>query len=260
MVTQRSYPQPQNTYSIYTAQNQPLPNNPQEFGQAPLTTPTGVADFSFRYSLPETSAAMSPFVSPRAQMPNFGASVQQLSYQQQPRYGSQNYAQAQFSDVQASSMPRLAQPIPVNRHSNAIDQLQSNTTNPFTGMSNTEQRNNLSSENRQRPPTVREDYYQYSQQIQLPDQSMRAPPHSQERYNMAMSSSANLLPPLHSTVSNVQPLLATAPTYNTYIPPDNRLPHQPVPLNNPYDAQDKTTGYPPSAVDFDGRRSLHEPG
>ena len=193
-------------------------------------------------------------------MPSFGTSVQQLSYQQQPRYGSLNYAQSQFSDLQTVSMPRLAQPIPMNRHSNVIDQLQSNTTNPFNSMSNTEQRSSLSSETRQRPPIARDDYYQYSQQMQLPDQSMRAPLHPQERYNMAMSSPANLLPPLHSTASSVPPLLATAPAYNTYIAPDNRLPNQPVPLNNLYDAQDKPTGYPPSAVDFDGRRSLHEPG
>jgi len=202
---------------------------------------------------------MSSFVSPRNQMPNFGSSgqqTQQMPFQQHGRYGTQNYGHSQFGDVQTGSMPRLAQPVPVNRHSNPIDQLQTNTGVTFTGMSNQDQQTPLSSGSRRASGTIRDEFYQYSQQMQSPGQSMRAPPQPQDRYNM---SSANLLPPLQSTVSNVQPLLATSSAYSNYIAPDSRLLSQSMPLPTSHGLPEKFGGYS-SDVDLEGRRNLHEPG
>ena len=259
---QRAYAQPQNAYGVFTAQNQPLSNNPLDYAQAQMSTPNAMPEFTFRYSLPETSSAMPSFVSPRAQMPNFGSSgqqTQQMPFQQHSRYGTQNYGQGQFGDVQAGSMPRLAQPVPINRHSNPIDQLQTNTGVTFAGMPNQDQQSNLPSGNRRTPANVREDFYQYSQQMQSPDQSMRAPPQPQDRYNMSSASSSNQLPPLQSTVSNVQPLVATSSAYSNCIAPDSRLLNQSMPLPTSHDLQEKYTGYNPN-IDLEGRRNVHEPG
>ncbi|MCJ1250125.1 hypothetical protein MMC30_007351 [Trapelia coarctata] len=255
---QRSYPQAQNAYGVFPGQNQALSNNPSDFAQAQMSTPNAMPDFTFRYSLPESSSAMSSFVSPRAQMPSFGSSgqqTQQIPYQQHGRYGTPNYGQSQFGDVQTGSMPRLAQPVAVNRHSNPIDQLQTNTAVTFTGMPSQDQQTG----SRRASANVRDEFYQYSQQLQSPDQSMRAPPQPQDRYNMPGSSPSNLLPPLQSTVSNVQNLQATSSAYSNYIAPDSRLPSQSMPLPTSHDFQEKFTGYTHN-VDLEGRRNLHEPG
>jgi len=260
---QRTYTQPQSAYGVFTGQNQQLSNNPSDFAQAQLsTTPTALSDFSFRYQLPESSSTIPSFVPPRNQMPNLGSSgqqTQQLPFQQQGRYGSQNYGQSQFGDVQNASMPRLTQPSPVNRHSNPVDQLQPNSGMTYTGMSNQDQQTSPSSGNRRAPATARDDFYQYSQQIQSPDQSMRAHTQPQDRYKLSSLTSANLLPPLHSTVSNTQSLIATSSAYGNYIAPDSRLLSQPMPLPTSHGLPEKFAGYVPN-VDLEGRRNLHEPG
>lgn len=195
-------------------------------------------------------------------MPNLGSSgqqMQQLPFQQQGRYGTQNYGQSQFGDVQNASMPRLTQPSPVSRQSNPVDQLQTNSGATYSGMSNQDQQTNLSSNSRRTSATARDDFYQYSQQIHSPDQSMRAHPQPQDRYNLSSLTSANLLPPLHSTVSNAQSLMATSSAYGNYIAPDSRLLSQPMPLPTSHDLPEKFAGYIPN-VDLEGRRNLQEPG
>ena len=259
---QRSYAQPQATYGMFTGQNQPLSGGASDFAQSQLSTPAALSDFTFRYSLAENSSGQPSYVSPRAQVPNFGPlgqQTQQLSYQQQGRYGAQNYGQSQFGDVQTAPVSRIAQPVAVNRHSNAVDQLQTNTGGTFAGMSSQDQQTNLPSGNRRTSGAARDEFYQYPQLVQSPDQSMRAPPQPQDRFNVSNSSSANLLPPLHSTVSNVQPLLATSSAYSNYIAPDSRLLSQTLPLPTSHDLQEKYTGYV-APVDFEGRRNLQEHG
>ena len=259
---QRPYIQTQGSFGIYTPHNQTLANNAPDYAQAPLSASAAMPEFTFRYPLPETSSAPSPFVSPRSQVPNYSpAAQQQMMYQQQqqqPRYGSQNFPQAQYTDLHSTTMPRLVQPVPVNRHSNPAEQLQINTTNPYSANANQDSRASMSSGGQRRTSAVRDDYFQYSQQTQSPDQAMRAPQVPQNRYGMSSTTQSNLLPPLHSTVGNAQPLLATAPTYNPYVPPDNRLPSQPIPQRNLLTSQDRYTVYPHGNVDLDDRRDLQE--
>ncbi|MCJ1317587.1 hypothetical protein MMC15_002912 [Xylographa vitiligo] len=253
---QRSFAQPQSSYNLYTAQSQSLPHNTPDYGQAPLSASTAMPEFSFRYPLPETSAASSPFVSPRSQISSYGPQAQQMVFQQQARYGSQGYPHSQFADVQSTTFPRIAQPVPMNRHSNPVDQLQTNTAIPYTGIPNA-----MSSINQRRTSAVKDEYLHYSQQIQSPEQMMRGSQTTQGRYSMTNTPTSNLLPPLQSTGPNSQPLVITSPGgYNNYIPPDSRLPSQPGPQQIPHSSHERYTGYQSSNLNLDDRRNLHEPG
>jgi hypothetical protein len=263
----RSYTQPQSTYNLYSGQNPTLSNNPVEFGQAPVAQSSGIPDFTFRsYSLPESSSTISSYASPRTQMPTYGTSTQQPSYQpQQTRYTSQTHSQGQYTDLQTAAVPRLAQPVPINRHSNAADQLQSNTAITYTGLPTTDPQSSIQTPSTRRSASsVRDDLYQFPQQmqsqLQSPDQFMRAPPQPLDRYTMSSTSSNNLLPPLQSTVANVQPHLATSSAYSSYIQPDTRILSQQMPPPTPQDNQDRYTGYTSSTLDLEGRRNIHEPG
>ena len=258
---QRQYVQQQAPYGIYTSQHSHQPNSGSDYVQTPLSASTGMhSEFSFRHPGPETSSAQSPFLSPRAQVHNYAPSAQQMAYPQQARYGSQSYVQPQFSDGQPSSMPRLAQPVPVNRHSNPVDQLQTNTALPYTGVSMADQRGSLSSTSGRHSSAVRDDYFHYSHQLQSPDETMRASQPIQHRYSNPGSQPSNLLPPLHCTVPSAQSVLSTSPAYNTYVPPDSRLASQPVTQPSPHDSQSRYVGYPTASIDLEERRALHEPG
>ena len=252
---QRSFAQPQSSYNLYAAQNQALPNNGTDYGQTSLSASATMPEFSFRYPLPETSSASSPFVSPRSQVSSYGSQTQQMVFQQQARYGSQGYPHNQFADIQSTTFPRIAQPVPINRHSNPADQLQTNTVMSYTGMPNA-----MSSINQRRSSTVKDEYLHYSQQIQSPEQAMRGSQTAQNRYNISNTPASNLLPPLQSTGPNSQPLIATAPNYNSYIPPDSRLPSQPGPQQVPHSPHERYTGYHSANLDLEDRRNLHEPG
>ena len=253
--SQRSFAQPQSSYNLYTTQGQPLPHTP-DYNQAPLSASAAMPEFSFRYPLPETSSASSPFVSPRSQISSYGPQAQQLVFQQQARYASQGYPHSQFADVQSTTFPRIAQPVPMNRHSNPADQLQTNTATPYDGTPNT-----ISSVNQRRSSAVKDEYLHYSQQIQSPEQVMRGSQTTQSRYSMTNPPTSNLLPPLQSTGPNSQPVVITSPgEYNNYIPPDSRLPSQPGPQQVPQNSHERYTGYPSANLNLDDRRNLHEPG
>ncbi|MCJ1401518.1 hypothetical protein MMC11_004732 [Xylographa trunciseda] len=253
---QRSFAQPQNPYNLYTTPNQSLSHNVPDYGQTPLSASAAMPEFSFRYPLPDTSSASSPFVSPRSQMSSYGPQAQQMVFQQQGRYGSQGYPHGQFADLQSTSFPRIAQPVPMNRHSNPVDQLQTNTAVPYTGIPNT-----MSSVNQRRSSAVKDEYLHYSQPIQSPEHAMRGSQTTQARYNIPNTPTSNLLPPLQSTGPISQPLVITSPGgYNNYVPPDSRLPSQPGPQQVPHSSHERYTGYHSNNLDLDDRRNLHEPG
>ncbi|MCJ1472130.1 hypothetical protein MMC13_000777 [Lambiella insularis] len=257
---QRSYVQPQNTYGWNTSQSQQLPNSGSEFTQTPLSASAAMPEFNFRYSIPETSSTSSPYVSPRSQVSSYGPQAQQMVYQQQTRYGSQTYPQGQFADIPSTSTSRIAQPVPLPRNNNPVDQLQTSAAVPYNGMSNADHRTNMPSANQSRPVGVKDEYFQYPQQMHSPEQMIRTAQSLQSRYNIPNAQSSNHLPPLHSTISNSQPLLVTSSTYNNYVPSDNRLPSQPIAQHNLHLPQEQFSGYPPSSVDLEDRRNLHEPG
>ena len=253
---QRSFAQPQSSYNMYAAQSQSLSHNTPDYAQAPLSASAVMPEFSFRYPLPETSSASSPFVSPRSQISSYGPQAQQMVFQQQARYGPQGYPHTQFADVQSTTFPRIAQPVPINRHSNPADQLQTNTAIPYSGIPSA-----MSSVNQRRSSVAKDEYLHYSQQIQSPEQAMRGSQTTQGRYNMTNTPASNLLPPLQSTGPNSQPMVITSPGgYNNYIPPDSRLPSQPGPQQVPHSSHERYTAYQSTNLNLDDRRNLHEPG
>lgn len=257
---QRSYVQPQTPYGWNTTQNQQIPNNISEYTQSSIATSAAMPDFSFRYPIQEPASASSPYLSPRSQISNYGSQAQQMVYHQQGRYGPQTFPQGQFGDASSTSAPRIAQPGPSPRHSNPIDQLQTNAAIPYIGIPHADHRTSTESGNQLRLPVVKDEYFHYPQHIHSPEHMMRGPQSSQSRYPMANAQSSNHLPPLHSTVPSSQPLLVTSSTYNNYVPPDNRLPSQPIPQQNLHLTQERYTGYQPSSMDLEDRRDLHEPG
>ncbi|MCJ1284445.1 hypothetical protein MMC26_003777 [Xylographa opegraphella] len=214
-------------------------------------------DFSFRYPVQETSSASasSPFVSPRSQI-SYGPQAQQLVFQQQVKYASQGYPHSQFADVQSTTFPRIAQPVPMNRHSNPADQLQTNTSVPYTQIPNA-----ISSVNQRRSSAIKEEYLHYPQQMQSPEQALRGLQPTQGRYGMTNTAASNLLPPLQSNGPNSQPVVISSPGgYNNYVPPDSRLPSQPVPQQTPHSSHERYAGYQSTNLNLDDRRNLHEPG
>ena len=170
------------------------------YGQAPLASPTTLSEFTFRYQAPDSSSSP-PFTSSNVQVPVYN-SVQNVSYQQQPRYSSQGYLQSQGSISQSAQLANLN-----GSQYGGIDQ-SNNLARSYTSLPNVENGSyNLSTGSRHRPSLSR-DYSQYGI--------------DQYRQNSFTGSSTNLLPPLHSAMSSIPSASTATSSYSNYITPDNR--------------------------------------
>lgn len=264
--SQRSYMQQPGPYTTYPTQNPPLLSHSAAY-QAPLSSPSILPEFSFRYPPPDSSSTSSPFVSPSSQMPSY-TPTQSISYQQPMRYPSQGYLPSQLSAAIPSQVSRLAQPLSIhsqyapvdqpqtdytrsnNPQYNPGDQLQSDFARPYTSLPGQEEGSFVPSGTRQRASSTRETYYQYPQQGQVIDQSTRVP---QQRHHSVQAPFSNLLPPLHSTNSSVPPVMATTSAFPEYITADNRTLGQTVLQVDHMRSQERYAAFPQTGGPYPGQ-------
>ena len=199
--SQRTYLQQQGSFGTFGGLNQTASTQNGNYGQAPLTSPTAMSEFTFRYQGPDSSSSP-PYTSPNVQVPVYNP-VQNMSYQQQPRYSSQGYLPNQGPISQSAQLTSLN-----GSQYGTVDQ-SSSLARSYNGLSNSENGSyNISTSSRHRPSLSRDNYSQYGL--------------DQYRQNSFTGSVPNLLPPLHSTMSSIPSAPTATSSYSNYITPDSR--------------------------------------
>ena len=215
---QRSYIPQQGSYGTYMAQNQASSSHIPSYSQAPLSSPSVISDFSFRFPAPDSNTTSSPFISPRSQIPAY-ATQQNSNFQQQIRYPTQNYVQNQISAILPSQAPRIAHSTSLQPQYASVEQSQNDFVRSYTGVQGSDDASFMPTGIGSRQSSSRENYNGFPQPTQQTEQMGRS---QQYRHNSFSAPLPNLLPPLQSTVASIPSAMAITPGYENYMAPDNR--------------------------------------
>ena len=215
--TQRPFIQQQGSFGPYLTQSQASSNHISNYSQAPLSSPSAMQDFNFRFPTSDSNSGSSPFVSPRSQIPAYPQ--QNTTFQQHLRYPSQGYIQNQISTILPSQAPRLTHPTSAQSQYTSVEQPQNDPVRSYTAIQGPDDPSFMTPGVSSRQSSSRDNYNGFSHQTQNTDQIIRSQHYRQNSYATPLP---NLLPPLQSTVTSVPSVMTTTPIYDSYITTDNR--------------------------------------
>jgi len=194
---QRMYQEQQPPYSAYPPQQHHQPNYVINQAQGPHSAPAGMPDYSFRHPNQGSSAASSPYNSPGPQITGRPPVGTIPSYQQHTRYSQYPYPQSQQRPPTPVLVPHLAEPTPSMRQEPSHTYPSNYPPGPGLQPPNTF---SVPSTGFSRTSLGQPTYPPYPPPGISPGGNM-APP----QFGQQQQQPFNLLPPLQTSASQIQP-------------------------------------------------------